>query len=103
MRFERNRDPRHSMDVGAIATAPIICRLLWDSQLSETGHPGEHVVRVPDMDVPGCLERLENKLDHYYLDFKSKDGKIFSGIDPIGNYAGKHVQYEGKLYLIPKA
>ena len=111
MRFERGKDPRHSMDIGLKATAPIVYRLLVEDHSYEnsfgTSNPekNSYAIGISDVRTKEILRNIQyhpQGVHNYYVEFMDKEGRIFSGISPLSHYAGQAIQYRGEVFLIPE-
>lgn len=98
MLFERGKDPKEAMEVGLRARAPIVYRVLrQEDNNSLIGISSSQIVSI-FMNLQYDNKRVLN----YWVEMMDKEGRIFSGISPLANYAGKIIKYRGDFYHIPE-
>ena len=105
MRFERGKDPRSSMRIGHVATAPIVYRLLFEEPLDPDVQKYSKAIGIGPERTKEILRNIHyhpQAVHNYYVEFIDVEGNIFSGISPLSEYAGKIIQYQGEIYLIPE-
>lgn len=103
MRFERGKNPMDSMEVGLRAKAPIVYRILAMTEDVPSGQE-EYVVGLPSSTIENILPNLKyhpENVKRYYVEMQDKEGRIFSGISPLSQYAGGFIKYREKYYFIP--